>query len=54
MQKTYAIVRRNADAITNGTAIEREEDGMGGCGRGRCGNDEGCGELHVGLGVLDA
>lgn len=31
-QETYAVVRGDADTITDFAAVEREKDGMCGCG----------------------
>jgi hypothetical protein len=50
---TYTIVRGNADTIANSTAVEGDEDGMSGCRRCRCGNDERSGELHVDFAGFD-
>ena len=47
--ETYAIVRGDADAITDSTVVQRDEDGVRSRRRSGCGNSEGCGELHLGL-----
>jgi hypothetical protein len=49
VRETYAIVRGNADAITNSTAVQRDKDGVRSRRRSGSGNSEGCGELHRGL-----
>jgi hypothetical protein len=49
----YAIVAGNSHTVANGSAVQRDEDGV--CGSGGRGSSEGetGGELHVGLELLE-
>jgi hypothetical protein len=44
---TYAVVSWDSDTVTDGTVVEREEDGVCGGGGCHCGESEGGCELHV-------